>query len=78
MAQWWYCLVHNKVEPEEGCPNSERLGPFDSPEAAGKALEIAAKRNEEWDAREDEWNGTAPKTDGVIGVEESGEPEDQN
>ena len=25
---WYYCLVHQQVEPEEGCANAERLGPY--------------------------------------------------
>ena len=31
---WYYCLVHQRVEPDEGCANAERLGPYDT-EAAG-------------------------------------------
>lgn len=60
MSQWWYCLVHQRVEGEEGCPNSERLGPFDTKEEAANALEIARERNEQWDRDEDEWNGRQP------------------
>jgi hypothetical protein len=73
VAQWWYCLVHQKVEPETGCPNSERLGPFDTADEASHALEVAAKRNEEWEAGDDEWDGKPVRTDGAVGVEESGE-----
>lgn len=73
VGQWWYNLRTQKVEPDEGGPNAERLGPFDTEEEAAQALETAAKRNEEWDAGENEWDGERPRTDGVIGVEESGE-----
>lgn len=59
MSQWWYCLVHQRVETE-GCPNSERLGPFDTEAEAANALEIARERNEQWDRDEDEWNGRPP------------------
>ena len=52
---WWYCLKHNRVEPDKGCPNSERLGPFETEDEASHAFEIAKARNEEWDAGEDEW-----------------------
>jgi hypothetical protein len=52
--KWYYCLVHNRVEGEKGCANSERLGPYDSEEQASHAFEIARKRNEQWDAGEDE------------------------
>lgn len=54
-ARWWYCLRHDRVEPDAGCPNSERLGPFDTADQAAGALELARKRNEEWERKEDEW-----------------------
>jgi len=60
VANWWYCLKHQRVEPDQGCPNSERLGPFDTEEQAGQALEVARLRNEEWERGEDEW-GDRPK-----------------
>jgi len=46
---WYYCLVHQKVEPEEGCPNAERLGPFATEEQAAGALDLARERNEAFD-----------------------------
>jgi hypothetical protein len=57
MTQWWYSLRHMRVEQGAGDPNSERLGPFDTEAEAANALETARKRNEEWDANENEWNG---------------------
>lgn len=53
MAQWWFNLRTQQVEPDEGGPNAERLGPFDSQEEAQNALELARKRNEEWDEGDD-------------------------
>lgn len=50
---WYYCLVHQKVEPEDGCPNAERLGPYATETAAASAIEIAKARNEAFDADED-------------------------
>lgn len=58
---WYYCLVHNRVEPEKGCANSERLGPYKTEDEASHAFEIARKRNEEWDASEREWNAGSVK-----------------
>ena len=26
--RWWFCLDHKAVEPEDGCKNVARLGPF--------------------------------------------------
>ncbi len=39
--KWYYCFVHNRVEEEKGCANSERLGPYESQEQASHAFEIA-------------------------------------
>ena len=50
--RWWYCLRHKKVEPEAGCPAKDRLGPYPSRERAEHAIEIAQRRNEEWDAQD--------------------------
>ena len=62
VAQWWYCLVHQKVEPENGCPNSGTTRPFDTADEASHALEVAAKRNEEWEAGDNEvgWQAGRP------------------
>ena len=47
--QWYYCLEHETVEPEQGCPAVERLGPYPTRELAALALEIAARRNQQWE-----------------------------
>jgi hypothetical protein len=49
---WWYCLKHKTVEPAAGCPAKDRLGPYASREDAEHALDIAHRRNEEWDAQD--------------------------
>jgi hypothetical protein len=48
--RWWFCLKHNRVEPEAGCPGKDRLGPYRTREEASHALETAKRRTEEWDA----------------------------
>ncbi len=63
MSQWWFCLVHQRVEGEDGCANAERLGPFDTEDQAAHALQLARERNEQWDHDEDEWNGKPPAKD---------------
>ena len=50
---WYYCLVHQKVEPEQGCANAERLGPFDTEEQAAAALDVARERNAAFDAEDE-------------------------
>ncbi|MDR0341724.1 MAG: hypothetical protein LBI49_01195 [Nocardiopsaceae bacterium] len=47
--RWWYCLRHNRVEGEDGCPGKDRLGPYPTREQAEHALETVRERNEEWD-----------------------------
>jgi len=51
--QWYFCLEHQRVEPEDGCANAERLGPYESKEAAGQALERVAERNAAFDDDDD-------------------------
>ncbi len=48
--RWWYCLKHHRVEPDEGCANKDRLGPYATREEAEHALETVRRRNQEWDA----------------------------
>jgi hypothetical protein len=50
---WYYCLVHQRVEPEEGCANAERLGPYATEGEAQHALETAKARNDAFDADDD-------------------------
>lgn len=51
---WYYCLVHQRVEPEDGCANAERLGPYATETDAQHALEKAAERNADYDAKDDD------------------------
>ena len=52
---FWYCLKHHAVEPVEGCPNKDRLGPYETEAEAARALEKAAERTEAWD-EDPVWN----------------------
>ena len=52
---YWFCLTHHKVEGEDGCRNQDRLGPYPTAEAASRALDKVAERNEEWD-HDPKWN----------------------
>ncbi|MET8055029.1 MULTISPECIES: hypothetical protein [unclassified Streptosporangium] len=53
--QWWFCLKHMAVEPDEGCPNKDRMGPYPTREAAANALKTAADRNEDWKKEDQAW-----------------------
>jgi hypothetical protein len=49
---WWYSLTRHTVEDDDGpTPGKDRLGPYETPEEASRALEIVQERNREWDAR---------------------------
>jgi hypothetical protein len=53
--QWWFCLKHMAVEPEQGCPNKDRMGPYETRQAAADALATAADRNERWKGEDEAW-----------------------
>ncbi|MFI7613343.1 hypothetical protein E1286_38110 [Nonomuraea terrae] len=48
-GQWWFCLKHMRVEPEKGCPNKDRMGPYSTEQEAAGALQRAADRNKTWE-----------------------------
>jgi hypothetical protein len=50
---WYYCLVHQKVEPQDGCANAERMGPYETEADAQHAMELARERNAAFDADDD-------------------------
>jgi hypothetical protein len=52
--RWWFCLKHRTVEQDAGCPGRLRLGPYPTREDAERALETVRRRNEEWDAQDDQ------------------------
>jgi len=47
--EYWYCIKHSRVEGHDGCPNKDRLGPYETQAEASRALETAAERTEAWD-----------------------------
>ncbi|TDD22365.1 hypothetical protein [Nonomuraea diastatica] len=53
-GQWWFCLKHMRVEPDKGCPNKDRMGPYASEQEAAGALRRAADRNKAWDEAEED------------------------
>ncbi|MFM2437517.1 MAG: hypothetical protein RLZ55_328 [Actinomycetota bacterium] len=52
--KWYYNLLTGKVTQD---PGQDRMGPYDSEDEAAHALELARKRNEQWQEQDDEWNG---------------------
>jgi hypothetical protein len=52
--RWYFCLKHNTVEPEVGCANKDRMGPYATQDEAAHAMQTAARRNEEWEAQDED------------------------
>ncbi len=53
--RYYFCLEHHAVEGADGCPASDRLGPYESREEAQNALAKVKQRNDEWD-NDPAWN----------------------
>lgn len=54
--QWYFCLTHQRVEGEKGCPNKDRLGPYATEGEAAAALKTAAARNKAWQDQDKSWD----------------------
>lgn len=53
MSSWWWCLTHSRVEEQDACAHSERLGPYDTREQAQGALAAVAERTARLDAEDE-------------------------
>ena len=63
-GSWYWCLRHGRAEGGEGpqgveaaCPPEDRMGPYESREAAEHWKERVEARNERWDREDREWSG---------------------
>ena len=55
-TKWFYCLEHDRPEPEERmCRAASRLGPYDSEADARRWKETAEARNEKWEEEDQRW-----------------------
>ena len=54
--EYWWCLKHARVEQGPGCPNNERLGPYDTEEMAATAIDRTRARTAAEDARDEAEN----------------------
>ncbi|QSB13283.1 hypothetical protein JQS43_16820 [Natronosporangium hydrolyticum] len=53
---YYWCTKHNRVEwGDSMCRAKHRLGPFDTPNEAERALERVQERNEAWDDQDEDW-----------------------
>ena len=57
-GSWYWCLKHSRTEESEGtCPPEDRMGPYESREAAENWKDTVESRNDEWDKADREWSG---------------------
>ena len=54
-TQYYYNLSTGAVEEGAQSPATERMGPYATHEEAERALSTAAKRNQEWEQDDEEW-----------------------
>lgn len=55
---WYWCLRHGRAEPaSEACAADDRLGPYESKDAAENWQERVKARNEQWDSQDRAWSG---------------------
>jgi len=56
MGNYYWCFTHQTVEEGPVCRAANRLGPYDSPEAARNWSERVEDRNEAWQAEDERWS----------------------
>lgn len=54
--EFWVNLTTGEVEEGRLSPAAHRIGPYPTRDAAQHAFELAAARNEAWDAEDERWN----------------------
>lgn len=58
-SSWYWSLTHNKAVPEsDRGPDEDVLGPYPSKQAAENWKAQVEERNSEWEADDEEWDGT--------------------
>jgi hypothetical protein len=58
-GKWYWCLKHGRAESDDtgGCPPEDRMGPYESREAAEHWKDRVEARNDTWDKEDREWSG---------------------
>jgi len=57
-GSWYWCRKHERAEGDSSpCPPEDRLGPYESEEAARNWKDKVDARNEEWEAEDRAWAG---------------------
>lgn len=57
MAEYWYCLTHQRVERGSTCKAEDRLGPYPTEEAARHWRDHHESREERWEEQDEAWYG---------------------
>jgi hypothetical protein len=58
MTDYYWCLTHEKVEPDaDRCASANALGPYATADEAAHALDRVAQRNDAWDEEDKRWKG---------------------
>lgn len=57
MSKFYWCLTHQTVEQGDACRAADRLGPYESAEAARRWSERLEDREEAWEAEDRRWHG---------------------
>ena len=55
--QWYWCMKHERAEPDKACAATQRLGPYATREEAESYAERVKSRNQRWDADDKRWSG---------------------
>jgi hypothetical protein len=55
--QWYWCLVHRRVESAHACKADSRMGPYASPEAARDWKARLEQREDAWEEEDERWHG---------------------
>jgi len=53
---WWWCLTHSRPEQGVASPAEERLGPYQSREAAQNWRDRHEHRGDSWDDADQAWD----------------------
>lgn len=58
MAEFYWCFAHQRVEEGARCKAIDRLGPYESAEAAQAWNQRHEGRQDAWEAEDERWRGT--------------------
>jgi hypothetical protein len=62
--EFYWCRRHQRVEHDNPCGASRRMGPYPTAEAARGHAATAEARNEAWDAADEEWDSWGEENEG--------------